>query len=272
MMKRIFQTLFGLMLCMNMVQAKERIISLAPHITEMLFALKLGDQVVGVMKHSDYPEATKNITVIGDAYALNYEQILALKATHVYAWKSGTPEKQIDKLRSLGLKVIVLKTDTMTDIAHSMKQIAGNHHVPVESIGIIGQFESSLQSLEKAHRRKLPQVKVFYEIWPRPLMTVGKRHAISEAIKLCGGVNLFDDINLPTPTISREALLARKPQLILNAASKSEAAAASTAQSLFPQVTHATLEGDLITRMGPRFVQGVQQMCEAIDRVRSSVK
>jgi iron complex transport system substrate-binding protein len=260
------------LLCAFPVHAKDRIISLAPHITEMLFALGLGDQVVGVMKFSDYPEAAKKVAVIGDAYALNYEQIVALKPTRVYAWHSGTPEKQIAKLRSLKLDITALKTDTMSDIASSMRDIARNQAVPDDSMLVITQFERDLKTLRARYQNAIPTVRVFYELWPQPLMTVGRKHPISETIRLCGGINVFDDIEMATPTVSREALLTRKPQLLLHAGNDSEHAMKSTSATLFPQLPSHSLNGDHISRMGPRFVLGVKEMCEVIDRTRVNVK
>jgi iron complex transport system substrate-binding protein len=271
MLIRVFALLITL-LCAFPAHAKERIISLAPHITEMLFALGLGDQVVGAMKFSDYPEAAKKVVVIGDAYALNYEQIVALKPTRVYAWHSGTPEKQIAKLRSLKLDVMVVKTDTMSDISSSMRYIARNQAIPDDSMSAITQFERDLNTLRIHYQNAQPKVKVFYELWPQPLMTVGRKHPISEAIRLCGGVNVFDDIKMATPTVSREALLTRKPQLLLHAGNDSEQAMKSTSKMLFPDTQHDSLNGDHISRMGPRFVQGVKEMCEVIDRTRVNVK
>jgi iron complex transport system substrate-binding protein len=251
-------------------QAKERVISLAPHLTEMMYALGAGDQLVGVMRFSDYPEAAKKLPVIGDAYALNYEQIVAAKPTLVLAWKGGTPEKQIEKLRSLKLSVEVINTDTLKDIPLSMSNIARKLNNPNASISINGQFERQFKTLQTQYSRlgTTEPVKVFYEIWSQPLMTIGNKHPINEAITLCGGVNVFKDIAQPTPTVSREALLTRKPQVLLNAAGDDVKPKKTSGETLFPKLPHSTINGDLISRMGPRFLQGVKQMCEVIDVVR----
>ncbi len=267
-MNRVLVLLITLLLT-SVTQAKERVISLAPHITEMLFALGAGDQVVGVMKFSDYPEAAKKVAVIGDAYALNYEQIVLLKPTRVYAWHSGTPEKQIAKLRSMKLDVKVFRTDTVTDIASVMKDIARDLNAPDDSMPTIRQFERDLKTLQARYQNAKPKLKVFYELWPQPLMTVGRKHPISEAIRLCGGLNVFDDITLATPTVSREALLTRKPQLLLYASNDSEQAMKSTSATLLPKTPHHSLNGDHISRMGPRFVRGVKEMCEVMDNLRT---
>jgi iron complex transport system substrate-binding protein len=251
--------------------AKERIISLAPHITEMIYAVGAGDNLVGVMRFSDYPDAAKKLPVIGDAYALSYEQILALKPTQVFAWKGGTPEKQIAKLRSLNLQVTILNTDTIKDIPLSMIIIMRDLNIPSDSMPVNALFERDLEKLQTRYKNAKP-VKVFYEIWGKPLMTVGSKHPINEAITLCGGVNVFKDIAQPVPTVSREALLARKPQLLISAAGDDAKPQKTTSQTLLPKLPHHIINGDLISRMGPRFLQGVTQMCEAIDAARVAQK
>lgn len=260
-----------MMMSASCVAAKERIIALAPHLTEMVYALGAGDQIVGVMKFSDYPEAAKKLPVIGDAYALNYESIVALKPTLVLAWAGGTPQKQIDKLRSLRLKVVALPTHTVKDIASNMRIIAGDINAPDDSMRVIQQFEQDMAALQARYSHTKP-VKVFYELWPQPLMTVGHQHPISEAIGLCGGVNVFNDIKSSAPTVSQEALRVRKPALLLSAAGDSEHAMTSTAQTLLPNTPAVKLTGDFISRMGPRFVMGVKQLCEAIDKVRNTTQ
>lgn len=265
-LKRIL-LLLSAMFLVQAAQAKERVISLAPHLTEMMYALNAGDQLVGVMRFSDYPEAAKKLPVIGDAYALNYEQIVATKPTLVLAWKGGTPEKQITKLRSLKLNVEVINTDTHKDIPLSTAIIARKLGIPDASMPVNALFERDLKALATTYRAAKP-MKVFYEIWSQPLMTVGSTHPINEAIELCGGTNVFKDITQPVPTVSREALLARKPQLLLSAAGDDVKPQKTAGETLFPKLPHSTINGDLISRMGPRFLQGVKQMCEAIDAVR----
>lgn len=252
-------------------QAKERVISLAPHLTEMMYALGAGDQLVGVMRFSDYPAEAKKLLVIGDAYALNYEQIVASKPTLVLAWKGGTPEKQIEKMRSLKLSVEVINTDTLKDIPLSIANIARKLNIPNASISVNALFERDLKALQTQYSNAKP-VKVFYEVWSQPLMTIGSKHPINEAIELCGGVNVFKDIAQSTPTISREALLTRKPQLLLNAAGDDVKPQKTAGETLFSKLPHNTINGDLISRMGPRFLQGMKQMCEAIDVVRLTQK
>ncbi len=272
-LKRIllFLLFLAAALSVQAAQAKERVISLAPHLTEMVYALGAGDQLVGVMRFSDYPAEAKKLPVIGDAYALNYEQIVAAKPTLVLAWKGGTPEKQIEKLRSLKLNVEVINTDTLKDIPHSMANIARKLNAPNASMSVNALFERDLKTLQTRYLAAKP-VKVFYEIWSQPLMTVGSKHPISEAIELCGGVNVFKDVAQPVPTVSREALLARKPQLLLSAAGDDIKPQKTAGETLFPKLPHHTINGDLISRMGPRFLQGVKQMCEAIEAVRVTQK
>jgi iron complex transport system substrate-binding protein len=189
----------------------------------------------------------------------------------VLAWKGGTPEKQIEKLRSLKLNVEVINTDTLKDIPLSIANIARKLNVPDASMPVSALFERDLKTLQTQYSNAKP-VKVFYEIWSQPLMTIGSKHPINEAIELCGGVNVFKDIAQPVPTVSREALLTRKPQVLISAAGDDVKPQKSAGETLFPKLPHSTLNGDLISRMGPRFLQGVKQMCEAIDAVRVGQK
>ena len=117
-------------------------------------------------------------------------------------------------------------------------------------------------------------MRVFWQLWHEPLMTINREHLISEAMRACGGANVFADLPLLTPSVSWEATIAADPQLIAGSGRKEDAERDFAAWRRFTTVSavrqqrFASIDGDLIGRMGPRFVEGAAGLCEAIERAR----
>jgi len=246
-----------------------RIVSLAPHVTEMLFDLGVGSRVVGASRYSDYPPAAKGIPRVGGAAGLDYERILALHPDLVVAWASGTGAGPIHKLRRLGLKVFVSRPRSFADIASSLRRLGQLVGRPQRGKARAQRFRQRVVAIRRRWSHRRP-VRVFYEIWNRPLMTVGEPHIISEAIRACGGRNVFGDLDSLAPRVAAGAVLGRDPQAIVVSGPRSWLAYWHRWKRL-PAVQQGNLfrlDPDRIQRPGPRIIEGTRTLCRDLQQAR----
>lgn len=250
----------------------QRIITLGAHLAEQLFALGAGDRVVGVSRFTDFPAEARQRPVIGDAVAIHHEAIAQLKPDLVLVWRSGFPERARAPLQALGVPVFESEIRSVAELAGSLRtlgRLLGRAEAGDTQAKAIEQQWAALQA-EYAGRAP---VRVFYQLWHQPLMTVNRQHLIHQAIAACGGRNLFAELPALTPTVSWEAAVQRNPQVIALAGAPSDHPELARWPE-FPGVDavkyqrFAMVDGDLINRMGPRFVQGARQLCTAIDKAR----
>jgi iron complex transport system substrate-binding protein len=250
-----------------------RIVSLAPSITELLFAAGAGTHVIAADEYSDYPEAARKLPRIGNAHALDLETLLALKPDLVIAWKSGNDARQLARLREVGIRIFLSEPRTLEDIPHA-----------VETFGKLAGTESTARAVAEGLRKQAAQLKsryanrtpvrVFFEIWSPPIMTVNGTHMIDAVLRLCGGENAFAALSTLTPSVSIESVVAANPEVILASGMGNERPPFLDAWQSWPRlpaVQHglvAAIPADLIARPGPRIFEGAGQVCEIIDRAR----
>ena len=168
----------------------QRIVSLAPHLTELLFAAGAGSLLVGTAAYSDFPALARRVPTIGDSSAIDIERVVALKPDVVLAWRSGNPAGTIAKLEQLGLRVFVTEPVTLDAIADqivSFGRIAGSQAAARNAAERLRDDIAALRLKYQGRRR----LSVFYQIWHQPLMTVNGKQVISSVIELCGGRNVF---------------------------------------------------------------------------------
>jgi iron complex transport system substrate-binding protein len=250
-----------------------RVVSLGPNLTELAYAAGGGSAMVGAIRHSDFPATAKTLPVVGDAHAIDFERIVQLKPDLVLVWSSGLNERHKARLRSLGLTVYESEIRHAQGIADTLRRLGTLLGRADTAEAAARRFESQWRALAERYRGRSP-VRVFWQLWDQPLMTVNREHIISEALRTCGGVNVFADLPLLTPTVSWEAAAAADPQLIATAAARDEAARDFASWRRFAGVSAArhqrfvSIDGDLIGRMGPRFVEGAERLCHAIDAAR----
>jgi iron complex transport system substrate-binding protein len=251
----------------------QRIVSLAPNITELLFALDAGAAVVGTSEFSDYPEAARAIPRVGGGGGLDLEAILALHPDLVIAWQSGNPAGQARRLQQLGLPVFFSEPSRMEDIISSLErfgQLTGRQ----ETARV--QARAFADRLEELRQRYSGQdaVTVYYQIWDHPLMTVNARHIISDVIELCGGRNVFADLPTLAPQIDTEAVLAANPDVIVVGDAPGEPATSLAAWERWPglkavrQRNLYTIQRELLVRQTPRLLEGAGQLCQLLERAR----
>ena len=250
----------------------QRIISLAPHATELLFAAGAGKSVIAVTAWSDYPAQVKNIPSVGSATELDVERIIKLHPDLVVAWKNGNKPRQIAYLRKFGIHVFESEPKTLDDIANSINKLA-----TLAGTEKIGQQQAlSFQQKILALRNKYQhasEVKYFYQIWQNPLMTLNGHHLISQALKICGGKNIFSELIPTAPTVNNENVIQRNPEVIFM--SSEEKNTASLWQR-FPNMTAVsrnnlfTFNGSIMNRAGPRMAEATEQLCEKLELARQS--
>ena len=253
----------------------QRIVALAPHLVELVYAAGAGRQLVAVSKFSDYPPDVLSKPVISDAFAVNYEALALLKPDLVLVWGSGTPERIKTKLRTLGVPVYEVEIHNVAGLADTLRSIgrlAGTEGVAQARAQAITADWAALKASYAGRR----PVRVFFQLWDAPLMTLSAQHLISSAISACGGSNVFGELSTLTATVSWEVAVQRDPELVMTAGSASEPARPGR-WAEFAQVSATKhgefghIEGDLIARSGPRFVDGARELCVAIDRARQGL-
>ena len=247
-----------------------RIIALSPQLVELSYAAGAGSKLIATVQHADAPPAARRLRRVGDAFALNLEAIASLKPDLILAWKSGTPPRQIDTLQRLGIPVYWSQTDSLQAIASTVQRIGELAGTEAVARPWVRDFNARMAAL-RARYAGLTPVRVFYQVWGDPLMTVGGPQLINQAIDLCGGVNPFATLPLLAPSISREAVIAADPQLIVAASSHADALDVWTRDSEVSAVRHGQLvllNPHQLPRMGAQVLDGVAQLCAAIARTR----
>lgn len=249
-----------------------RIVTLAPHLAEIVFAAGAGAKLVGVAHFSDFPGHAQRLPRVGDAARVDPESILLLKPDLVLAWKSGNQAGDIARLEALGLRVFVTEPVRLADVGRLIRAVGALAGSVLSAHEAAASFEREIAAL-RAQFSARPAVRVFYEIWHRPLLTVNGQHMISDVIALCGGINVFGAAPLLTPSVSLESVLAARPQAIVGGGS---AAAERDFRARWHDYEFAELRGvefvhvppDEIQRATPRIAAGARVICDALERIR----
>ncbi len=259
----------------RLAQPARRIITLTPHLTELSFAAGAGAHLAGVARFSNYPEAARLLPVVSDAGQFDTELLLALKPDLVLAWKNGTPATVVTRLESVGLPVFVLESVRLEDVARGIEAIATLAGTQQAGARARDAYNAGLRDL-RARRYSGAPVRVFYEIWPQPLMTVNDTHIISDVLALCGGMNVFGTLRPLTPEVSREALLAARPEVALGGSSAETAAGFVARWAGLPPPLGAIpvhhIAPDLIQRPTPRLLEGARLVCAHLDAQRAACR
>jgi iron complex transport system substrate-binding protein len=251
-----------------------RIVSLAPHVTEQLYAAGAGASIVGAVDYSDFPPEAKRIPRVGDSRAIDVERLLAMKPDLVVAWSQGNPDRQLEQLLAVGLTVYYSQPHTLEDIGSSLERLgalAGTGRAAGEAAR---GFRERIRSLRERYAWREP-VTVFYQIWNRPLYTVSGQQLISDVIRLCGGRNIFAGLAVLAPAVTQEAVLKADPAAIVASADGGARPEWLEEWKAWPDLRAVrlgnlyTLDANLMHRHGPRIADGAQQLCEALDTARS---
>ena len=245
-------------------QPATRIVSLAPHLTEILFSLGVGDKIVGTVRYSDFPPQAKQIPHLGDAFSLNLESVLAMRPDIIFAWHTGGVNRPIQRLKDLGIAVYVNEARTLGSIAAGLNRIS-------KLVGASEQGskleEAFLQTLDELAVTYTVRPVVFFQISDQDLYTVNDKHLIGQAINHCGALNLFADIEPSVTLVSKEAILAGDPDLLILTQQPGGIRSPWLArwrdyEDLKGRLR--TIDPSLISRPSFRMLDGVKELCRLI--------
>ena len=253
----------------------QRIVSLAPSATELLFAAGAGSQVVGVSAFSDHPAAARALPRIGDSSHLDMERIVSLHPDLIVGWASGNRPADIARLRRLGLPVFLTeprRLDRIPLLIEKLGRLAGTEPQAQHSAAV---FRSGLRTLREDYSGR-PRLTVFFQIWSRPLLTLTGRQIVSDVLNLCGGENVFAQLPGIAPQVGREDVVRADPDVIV-ISEPHAIAAADLARWRRMRVLRAVRENHLyvvrpglITQPGPRILAGARSVCADLESARST--
>jgi ABC-type Fe3+-hydroxamate transport system substrate-binding protein len=249
-----------------------RVVTLSPHLAELVCAAGACDQLIAVSAYSDYPPAVKQLPVIGDGYSISYEKLLALKPERVLAWASGTPPATIARLRELGLNVDVITASRVDDVAVAVETIGRDLGTAGIAEATATAYRNRLAGLRAKWRNASP-LRVVYQLGTAPAYSINAQSPISDALALCGGINVFADMPQIAAPIGAEAMIAAKPAVVLYGGGDDDA----TMQAYWAKLpgTSVTADhllyavnADWLARATPRLLDGVEQVCGVLDQAR----
>jgi iron complex transport system substrate-binding protein len=252
----------------------QRVVTLAPHATEMVFAAGGGDRIVGTVGYSDFPPAARDIRRIGNHRQIDIERIIALKPDLLIVWLHGNSERQLEHIRKLGIPFYYSEPHKLDDIPNSVLRI-----------GQLLGTETQAQQTAAGQRRQLatlseqfgnrPPVRVFYQVWGRPLYTLNGEHILTDVIRLCGGENIFAKLPTTAPTVSTESVLMENPEVIITGDRRDKTKAGLEIWESYSTMLAVrrgnlfAIDADLLNRAGPRLIAGAAAVCEKLEQARS---
>jgi len=254
-----------------------RVISLAPHATELLYAAGADKQVIATVEYSDFPEQAKKIKRIGSYEKIDYEKILELQPQVIVYWKSGNPPSMIDGVKNLNLKVFNNEPTEFEDIPSSIRMLGRllgtEEYAEQQALNFISQFKALKLKYQKPGLKK---VKVFYQVWNKPLMTINHKHLVNDVIEFCGGINVFKDLSNIAPVVDIESVMAKNPDVVIAGMTEGrrewltdwerwKSINAVKNNHVF------AINAELIVRQTPRILAGAKEMCEILQSVRNKI-
>jgi len=255
----------------------QRIVSLAPHATELLFTAGAGKQVVGVAAFSDYPKEALALPKVSGGVRMDIERIAALRPDLAIGWLGGNARADLDKIQSLGIPVFIAEPrhlDALAETLIKLGQVAGTSG---EARRAARDYRANLARLREQYRNRRP-VRVFLEIAEQPLTTLNYMHLSNDVLNLCGGRNIFAAAELIAPDISIESVVLEDPDVILfsDALGTVKDVTAWWHERTEPRAVRAqrvySFPAELLLRQTPRVLDGARDVCAALDTARSSLQ
>ncbi len=248
----------------------KRILSLAPHVTELLYAAGAGDLIVGTVEYSDFPEAAKKIPRVGSHTSLDLERIVALKPDLIVIWLHGNAQKQLDRLLELGIPAFYNEPTRLDHIPRSIETLGTLTGTSTQARAAAAAFRTKMEALRTRYANRAP-VSLFYQVWSKPLTTLNGQHLVADVIGLCGGKSLFADLKPKAPAVAMEAVIEADPEAIVSTSFLKDGLELWAKWPRMRAVKNGHLfamDGNIINRHGPRITDGAEKLCEILESVR----
>jgi len=252
----------------------QRIISLAPNTTELLFAFGLGDQIIGVTSFCDHPEEAKKKAKIGGMSNPSLETVVSLKPDMVVMTTDGNPREVEERLQAMRIRTYVFRARTLADLPQGIRELGAVLGVKEKADAIAGDMERKLASLRSrvnAREAGFPKKKVLYIVWPEPLLVAGPGTEINDAIDLLGLENIAGAAKINYPRYSIEEVIRQAPDVLfigkgsgmdMNAVAQGILKKLTTTPAVKNNAVYYL--GDGLYRLGPRVVQGIEEMAKCV--------
>lgn len=254
----------------------QRIITLAPNLAELVFAVGAGENLEAVVEYSNYPAQVTQLARVGDAFRIDLERIIELDPDLVIAWKSGNPQTALQKLKDLGITVWQIEITHPDEIADVVENIARATGKETVGLPLASQLRSRLDQIRRQNAGK-PPVTYFYQIAARPLYTINGQHIISRSLEICGGQNVFAELPTLAPQISRESVILANPQSMIAPETRDDPTPLAVWRD-WPQMQAVKngsmlyLPADEISQATPRLLDSIELVCKLLDDVRMTSK
>ena len=251
-----------------------RVVSLAPHLTELMFAAGAGARLVGALEYSDYPPAARRLPRVGSEAQIDLEALIALEPDLVIAWPQSGSKRTIDRIEALGVPLFRSEPRELEDIARTLELLGELTGTGAPARDAARGFRERVARLQATYASR-PGVRVFYQVWNRPLITVNRDHVISKVLRLCGGENVMADLPAIAPEIDRERVLRADPEAIIASGSDGRHPEWLREWHAFPTLAAARLNNlyavppELVQRHTPRLLDGAQEICRILEEVRA---
>ena len=255
----------------------QRIITVAPHLSEVVEAAGGANRLISVSAYSNFPESVKKLPITSDARSIDLEKMKSLRPDLIIYWRGGTPESQIESIKKTftSIQVVSVEPKKLTDIANDIEiigKLLGTETIAKKNADA---FRAQITELKYQYQNKNKRkVRVFYQVWAQPLMTLNQDHLIADIINICGGEQLFAKEKLLVPTVSREAVVKANPEIIFTAVDTQQMKTDWSMWSSIPQLAATQrkafidIDGDMISRPSTRIMQGAKKICLEIDKIR----
>ncbi len=248
----------------------ERFVSLGPNLTEIAFAIGAGDRLVGNTTFCNYPEKANSITKVGDTLQPSIERVLALKPQLVLVSTASQLQAFTSLLEQHGIALYINDPQSLEDVFLSIANLGDVLNETAAAFDLVKQLRARTEAVERAVAGR-PRVRVFFQLSGQPLYTAGKTSFITNLIERAGGQSVTADVNEAWPRLSDEAALASRPEAVIMLSGESMGTSANLkvapALQNSPAVRNGRLyviDGDLLTRPGPRLVDGLEQIARAL--------
>ena len=253
-----------------------RVISLAPHVTELLYAAGGAERIIAAVDYSDYPEQAKRLPRVGSNREVDMERIAALKPDLIVVWMHGSSERQIEQIRALGIPMFHSEPKKLSEIPSGLTRLGKLMGTEPVADAAAADIRTQLAALATRYAGR-PPVRMFYQVWDRPLHTLNGAHIVSDAMRLCGGVNIFANMKVTAPVVGIEAVLQEDPEVILDGSrgKEEDSVAMWTAYPGMTAVRRANVfqvDRNLLNRSGPRMIASAAQLCEKLELARQHRK